>query len=87
VAGWVLFGAYSSSQHSLAAELAQFYHRLPAAIVTCGDTMRQQLMSNGFPPAQLVNIPTGIDFTAFQPRRARADVRAALGVSDLRQLC
>ncbi|GAB2944883.1 glycosyltransferase family 4 protein [Aquaspirillum soli] len=59
-----------------------FIHRLPAAIVTCGDTMRQQLMSNGFPPAQLVNIPTGIDFTAFQPRSARADVRAALGVSD-----
>lgn len=59
-----------------------FVHRLPAALVTCGETMRAGLIEQGFAANELVNIPTGIDFSAFVPVRDRAAVRAELGVDD-----
>lgn len=57
-----------------------FIHKLPAAIVTCGERMRTQLIQNGFPESQLVNIPTGIDFEQFTPKQSREAVRAALNI-------
>lgn len=57
-----------------------FIHKLPAAMVTCGENMRQQLIQNGFPDEQLVNIPTGIDFERFTPTRSREAVRAQMQV-------
>ena len=58
-----------------------FVHYLPDRIVTCGDAMRRQLIEDcGFPPHQLVSIPTGIDFDRFVPRVPRAEVRRSLGL-------
>ena len=60
-----------------------FVHYLPQRLVTCGQTMRQLLIDeHGFPPEEVVSIPTGIDFSVFQPRRERAEVRRELGIAD-----
>ncbi|APZ43809.1 glycosyltransferase family 4 protein [Acidihalobacter ferrooxydans] len=60
-----------------------FVHFLPDRIVTCGEAIRNHLIDDcGFPPQQLVSIPTGIDFDTFAPRRSRADVRAELGLRE-----
>ncbi|HTY98538.1 MAG TPA: glycosyltransferase family 4 protein [Rhodocyclaceae bacterium] len=59
-----------------------FVHYLPHAVVTCGTTMRQQLLAGGFPAEEVVSIPTGIDFPRFQPARPRGEVRRALGIGD-----
>ncbi|MHB8715401.1 MAG: glycosyltransferase family 4 protein [Sulfuricaulis sp.] len=59
-----------------------FVHHLPDSIVTCGEDMRRQLIDrHGFPAKQLVNIPTGIDFTRCQPVKSRADARRGLGLA------
>lgn len=60
-----------------------FVHELPACIVTCGETMRQQLEDDcGFAPDKLASIPTGVDFEQFAPKKTRAAVRAELGFGD-----
>ncbi len=60
-----------------------FVHYLPDRIVACGEEMRRHLVDGrGFPVAQVVSIPTGIDFARFQPGRPRSDVRASLGIAD-----
>jgi glycosyltransferase involved in cell wall biosynthesis len=58
-----------------------FVHRLPDRVVTCGDAMRRQLIEDcGFPPHQLVSIPTGVDFDRFVPRLSRPELRRSLGL-------
>lgn len=59
-----------------------FVHYLPQRVVTCGEAMRQNLLQAGFPPGQVVSIPTGIDFDRFRPDRERAAVRRDLALSD-----
>jgi glycosyltransferase involved in cell wall biosynthesis len=60
-----------------------FVHFLPDRLVTCGEAMRSNLIQNhGFPPAQVVSIPTGINFDDFCPQRDRSAVRDELEVSD-----
>lgn len=59
-----------------------FVHFMAHRIVTCGEAMRRTLIeTHGFPPEQLVSIPTGIDFSTFVPKRERAAVRAELGIA------
>jgi glycosyltransferase involved in cell wall biosynthesis len=59
--------------------LLNFVHYLPDRIITCGEGMRRHLAEGcGFPPGQLVSIPTGIDFAAFSPRKSRDAVREEL---------
>lgn len=59
-----------------------FVHFMAHRIVTCGEAMRRNLIeAHGFPPAQLASIPTGIDFSRFAPTKARAAMRAELGVA------
>ncbi|WP_301103226.1 glycosyltransferase family 4 protein [Propionivibrio sp.] len=60
-----------------------FVHFLPHRIVTCGQSMLENLRDNErFPAVQLTSIPTGIDFTQFRPHRERAEVRAEFVLSD-----
>ncbi len=59
-----------------------FVHYLPSRIVTCGEAIRQKLiLEQGFPPAQLISIPTGIDFSSFRPDRTRAEIRSELRIA------
>lgn len=59
-----------------------FVHYLPDALVTCGEAMRRQLVENcGFPAEGLANIPTGIDFSRFQPTKSREVMRRELGLA------
>ncbi|HJW27022.1 MAG TPA: glycosyltransferase family 4 protein [Rhodocyclaceae bacterium] len=61
---------------------ANFVHYLPHRVVTCGQAMRTKLIEeHGFPRGEVVSIPTGIDFSAFRPRREGRDVRAELGIA------
>lgn len=60
-----------------------FVHYLPDRIVACGEAVRARLVEEcGFPAAQVVSIPTGIDFAGFRPTRDRATVRAGLGLGE-----
>lgn len=60
-----------------------FVHYLPDRILCIGDTMRKTLVEErGFPPEQIVNVPTGIDFERFAPKRPRAEVRAGLDTAE-----
>jgi glycosyltransferase involved in cell wall biosynthesis len=60
-----------------------FVHHLPDRIITCGEAIRNELIErDGFAPGTLVNIATGIDFNQFVPKQSRAQVRAALGLTD-----
>lgn len=60
-----------------------FVHYLPDRIVTCGEAIRKDLIErDGFNPARLVNIPTGIDFSRFVARKSRGTVRMELGRSE-----
>ena len=55
-----------------------FVHYLPHAVVTCGEVMRQNLVDRGFPPSDVLSIPTGIDFDSFRSHLSRADARNKL---------
>ena len=60
-----------------------FVHFMARRIVSCGETMRHNLIDDcGFPAEQVVSIPTGIDFDAFAARRPRAEIRRALALDD-----
>ncbi len=60
-----------------------FVHYLPDAVVTCGEEMRRNLIDNcGFPRGLVTSIPTGVDFTEFQPHQARVATRNALGIAE-----
>ncbi|MBF0465411.1 MAG: glycosyltransferase family 4 protein [Nitrospirae bacterium] len=42
--------------------LLNFIHYLPQSFITCGDTMRENLVKNcGFPENKVVSIPTGVE--------------------------
>jgi len=56
------------------------YQSAATMIVTTGEALRRQLVEvNGFDPARLVSVPTGIDPGRFRPG-TRAAARAALGL-------
>ncbi|MEO5362618.1 MAG: glycosyltransferase family 4 protein [Magnetococcus sp. DMHC-8] len=58
-----------------------FIHYLPDRLIACGEPVRRNLTDHcGFPAAQVVSIPTGIDFDRFQPGRHRTAVRAELAI-------
>ena len=60
-----------------------FVHFMAHRIVSCGETMRRNLIDNcGFPPDQIISIPTGIDFQTFVAERSRTGVRQELGLDD-----
>jgi glycosyltransferase involved in cell wall biosynthesis len=61
--------------------LLNFIHYLPDVYVACGETMRNNLVSNcGFPEERVISIPTGIDFSEFRPRLERGHIRSQLGI-------
>jgi len=56
------------------------YQRATRHIVVTGEALKTQLVrDNGFDPARITSVRTGIDLARFAPRDARA-ARAALGV-------
>jgi glycosyltransferase involved in cell wall biosynthesis len=60
-----------------------FVHYMANRIVSCGQTMKSQLVEGcGFPPEQVISIPTGIDFARFTPARPRSQVRQELGIAE-----
>jgi glycosyltransferase involved in cell wall biosynthesis len=60
------------------------YQRATRHIVTTGEALKQQLTrENGFDPARMTSVPTGIDLRRFQPRAAAA-ARASLGLDTAR---
>lgn len=59
-----------------------FVHYLADQIISCGETMKTQLVEGcHFPPTQVTSIPTGIDFTRFTPSHSRQQVRQALALA------
>ena len=60
-----------------------FVHYLFDRFFALGETMRLMLVKDcGFPSKHVVNIPTGIDFSAFVPQYSRQEMRSALNVED-----
>jgi len=60
-----------------------FVHFMADRIVSCGETMRRNLIDNcGFHETQIVNIPTGIDFEQFTAQRSRTTVRKELALGE-----
>lgn len=58
-----------------------FIHYLPDAVISCGASVRETLVERcGFPADEVVSIPTGVDFSRFQPARPKEEVRRALGI-------
>ncbi len=58
------------------------YGRVPARVVTTGESLRRQLIADlGLDPERLVSIPTGVDLTRFQPGD-RIAARRQLGFAD-----
>lgn len=58
-------------------------HFMADRIVSCGETMRRNLIDNcRFPEAQIASIPTGIDFATFTAQRSRQAVRHELALDD-----
>jgi glycosyltransferase involved in cell wall biosynthesis len=56
-----------------------FVHRLPDAIITTGEAIRQQLIEqNGLRPDAVVSVPTGVDIEHFSPRPCASEFKAAL---------
>ncbi|MDE2584819.1 MAG: glycosyltransferase family 4 protein [Betaproteobacteria bacterium] len=59
-----------------------FVHYLADRVVTCGETMRHNLIDNcGFPASQVASIPTGVDLSRFNPVHERTQVRWDLGLA------
>ncbi|MEJ2480967.1 MAG: glycosyltransferase [Acidihalobacter sp.] len=57
------------------------YHRLADRVIGVSEDVRQYLIGEGVPAAQVINIPTGVDLTRFDPARTDlAEVRAELGI-------
>jgi glycosyltransferase involved in cell wall biosynthesis len=58
-----------------------FVYRMPEAVVTTGEFVREQLIKrNGLKPSKVVSIPTGIDTERFAPRPPDVAAKAALGL-------
>ena len=60
------------------------YARATRSIVTTGEALKEQLVrDNGFPAANIVSVPTGIDLARYAPvadAAAKAAIRARLGL-------
>jgi glycosyltransferase involved in cell wall biosynthesis len=60
-----------------------FVHRLPDAVVTTGEAIRQQLILDGIVPDERVtSIATGVDLDYFLPRPHSNELRVQLGLPD-----
>jgi glycosyltransferase involved in cell wall biosynthesis len=56
-------------------------HRMPDAIMTTGEAIRQQLIEqNGLNPSTVVSVPTGIDVADFSPRPCADAFKTGLGL-------
>ncbi len=61
------------------------YQRATCHIVTTGEALREQLVhDNGFDPARITSVPTGIDLERFRPRDS-SEARCALGLDPARR--
>lgn len=59
------------------------YRRLPHAVVTTGECVRQQLIDqNGLDPANVISIPTGVDLQRFRPGVQPSGLKEAVGVTE-----
>ena len=55
------------------------YGTLPHAIVTTGETVRQDMINrNGLASSKIVSIPTGVDLNVYRPMKANGRIREAL---------
>lgn len=63
--------------------LTRWLYTRPAAVVTTGEALREQLIrDNGMAPGRLLSIATGFDPARFDPAtQDRAGMRAALGIA------
>lgn len=60
---------------------ALLYRRLPHAVTTTGEAVRQQLIDrNGLDPAAVFSIPTGVDTRRFHPGFPNGAFKQALGI-------
>lgn len=58
-------------------------YRLPDAVVTTGESIRQQLIAGRqIAPARAISIPTGVDIEHFAPRPADPATKRSLGLPD-----
>lgn len=58
------------------------YTRVADHIVCTGEAIRQQMIrENGFPPARITSVVTGVDSSTLRPVQDAGSVRAALGVA------
>ncbi|BEQ13251.1 glycosyltransferase family 4 protein [Desulfoferula mesophila] len=58
-----------------------FVYRLPQAVVTTGESIRNHLVNDyGLAPERVASIPTGIDVERYAPRRADAGLAQELGL-------
>ena len=62
------------------------YTKATSRIVTTGEALKKELVqTNGYPPARIESVPTGIDIDRFRPGD-RAAARARLGIAQERTL-
>ena len=55
------------------------YGTLPHAIVTTGETVRQDMINqNGLESSKIVSIPTGVDLNVYRPMKANGRIREEL---------
>ena len=60
---------------------ALLYRRLPHAVATTGEAVRQQLIDrNGLNPAAVFSIPTGVDMERFHPGVPTGNLKRELGI-------
>lgn len=63
--------------------LLNFVHRLPDAMITTGEGVRQTLVRDGvLSPQRIVSIPTGVDVSHFAPEPEEKGLRESLGIPD-----
>lgn len=57
------------------------YGKLPHAVTTTGEAVRQQFITrNRLSPSRVISIPTGVDFERFHPQPPDASLRTNLGL-------
>lgn len=58
------------------------YQKLPHAIITTGETVRDGLIRRlGIDPSRVVSIPTGVDLEVYRPAQRDASIRTQFGFS------
>jgi glycosyltransferase involved in cell wall biosynthesis len=59
------------------------YRRLPHALVTTGEALREQfIVEIGLHPAAVFSIPTGVDLKRFYPKPANTHLKEGLGIAE-----